>query len=102
MNNDTIETTVEKTLFTLPDHGKEDTPICLLHFYGWMKEKKVADPHKILTKKEYLDEIGFNKEVHTLGETWEDDLHMINGAMDMYYQWEILKKSENSVLTNGE
>ena len=57
-----------------------------------MKSKGEKNPHKIDTLKAYLNEIGFDKAVHTLGATWEQDMTILNNQMDMYYQWEILAK----------
>lgn len=81
------KTIVKDTLFILPDHGKMNVPIPELHFYKWMVENKIQDPHKIDTKQAYLKAIGFDRERCTLGKDAQKDLDLLNNCIEIYYLW---------------
>lgn len=81
---------MEKTLFVLPDHGKTDTPFCQLDFYKWLTDnrsgiERIDGEHLYATiQKAYFKSLGFDKEIHTLGSTWSDDMKLLDYCIDYH------------------
>ena len=74
---------LNKDVFFIPDHGKEKTPFEQLDFYKWLDDNKINDHHSINTRKQYLDFIGFDKEIQRLQ---KDDLQLLKYTLQYHYE----------------
>ena len=81
------QNTVRKTLnggisFIIPDTNNSNIPIEDTNYYAWLLEKRPNDIHRVNTKVEYLESIGF---VVSISKLSENDLLILKWIEQYYF-----------------
>lgn len=77
-----------KDVFYIPDHGKESVLFTELDYFKWLDANEVKNHHTIKTRKQYLDFLGYDSQIHRL---LEEDMALLKHTLQYHFDSDLSK-----------